>query len=90
MNNVHLMPAPQQGPAITNPDSAQPGLESSLDRLEEIVRLLESGTVDLEAAFKLYSEGQSLGKLCLSRLQSLENQVREIQQAEASAPPPSP
>lgn len=50
--------------------------EDALDRLEEIVDLLESGENPLEKSLELFEEGVSLVKLCNKKLESVENAVK--------------
>ena len=50
--------------------------ESALDRLEEIVDLLESGENPLEKSLELFEEGVSLVKLCNKKLESVEGSVK--------------
>lgn len=50
--------------------------ESALDRLEEIVELLESGENPLEKSLALFEEGVKLVKLCNTKLESVENSVK--------------
>ena len=49
--------------------------EEALARLEEIVRLLESGETPLEKSFDLFEEGVKLVKLCGSRLDDTEKKI---------------
>ncbi len=51
-------------------------LEKSIDRMEEIVELLESDELDLEKALKLFEEGINISKKCQQRLNELEDRVR--------------
>ena len=44
--------------------------ETSMQRLEEIVRQLEQGNVPLEASLKLFQEGTALVKSCTALLDS--------------------
>lgn len=50
--------------------------ESALQRLEEIVRLLEAGNAPLDESLSLFEEGVRLVKLCNSRLDSAEQKVK--------------
>ena len=42
--------------------------EAAMERLEEITRLLESGSEGLDESLKLYEEGVSLIRLCTQKL----------------------
>ena len=60
--------------------------ETSIDRLEEIVRKLEQGELPLDAALECFQEGINLVKVCNQRLQAVEGQVEIlIQQLEAES-----
>ncbi len=48
-------------------------LEKSIDRMEEIVELLESDELDLEKALKLFEEGINISKKCQQRINELED-----------------
>lgn len=50
--------------------------ESALQRLEEIVRLLEAGNAPLDESLSLFEEGVRLVKLCNSKLDSAEQKVK--------------
>ena len=49
-----------------------PGFEESMQRLEEIVRLLEKGDAPLEDAIRLFEEGTKLAKSCDDMLNEAE------------------
>jgi len=50
--------------------------EVAIARLEEIVRLLESGNAPLDQSLSLFEEGVALVKLCNSRLDNAEHRVK--------------
>ena len=50
--------------------------EDALERLEEIVDLLESGENPLEKSLELFEEGVGLVKLCNKKLEKVENSVK--------------
>ena len=56
--------------------------EAAMERLEEITRLLESGSEGLDASLKLYEEGVSLIRLCTQKLESAEQSVKILQMCE--------
>lgn len=59
--------------------------ESSMERLEQIVRALESGDMGLEVSLKLYEEGISLVRTCSETLEQAEQSVKLLQiQADGS------
>ncbi len=52
--------------------------EAAIQRLEEVVRLLEEGDVPLEEAIRYYQEGVRLSRLCGQKLDAIEAQVTQI------------
>jgi len=52
--------------------------EKNIDRLEKISELLESESLGLEEAIKLYEEGIELSKLCMKILNDAELKVTEL------------
>jgi exodeoxyribonuclease VII small subunit len=52
--------------------------EEAVARLEEIVRTLESGEVELDASLKLFAEGVELARLCQRLLDEAEGKVAEL------------
>ena len=50
--------------------------ESSMERLEEIVRSLESGNADLDSALALYEEGVGLARKCGKMLDEAEKKIK--------------
>ncbi|MBI5464487.1 MAG: exodeoxyribonuclease VII small subunit [Ignavibacteriales bacterium] len=57
---------------------AKNSLQANLDRLEEIVRQLEDGTIPLENAVELYEEGIALSKECAEKLKAAELKIRKL------------
>lgn len=53
--------------------------EETMERLEEITRILESGSEGLDQSLKLYEEGVSLIRLCTQKLESAEQSVKVLQ-----------
>ena len=53
--------------------------EESLERLEEILSLLENGDAKLDDTLKLYEEGVSLVRACNQYLQTAEQTVKALQ-----------
>lgn len=49
--------------------------EEAMQRLEEIVRRLESGEEPLDAALKLFEEGTKLSRLCEKTLKNAEQKI---------------
>ena len=59
--------------------------ESSLARLEEIVRAMESGEIMLDESLSLYEEGIKLIKFCTKALDDAEQKVKILQKGEDGA-----
>ncbi len=56
--------------------------EQSLERLDIIVKLLESGNAPLEESMKLYEEGIALVRACNSALERTEAKIKLLQNGE--------
>ena len=56
--------------------------EKAMDRLQEIVDLLETGKACLDDELKLYEEGVALITYCSDKLNAAEQKIREITSAE--------
>ena len=56
--------------------------EQSLERLDVIVKLLESGNAPLEESMKLYEEGIALVRACNSALERTEAKIKLLQGGE--------
>lgn len=52
--------------------------EKSLERLSEIVGILESGECSLEDSFKLFEEGSALSKRCYETLENAKIKYSEL------------
>ena len=50
--------------------------ENAMDRLDEIVSLLEDGECPLEEALNVFEEGIALVKLCNKKLENAEKSVK--------------
>jgi exodeoxyribonuclease VII small subunit len=55
-----------------------PGFETALQRLEQAVAALESGTLDLDAALATYERGITMLERCQALLDSAEKRVSQI------------
>ena len=53
--------------------------EESLKRLEEIVETLETGNASLDESIRLYEEGMTLAKSCMTRLNEAKLKLKKIQ-----------
>lgn len=49
--------------------------EKALERLQEIVEILEEGNIDIEKSLEFYEEGINLIKQCSSKLKKIENKI---------------
>lgn len=67
-------PRPPQNPG----ESAEPGFEEALARLEAIVDRLEEGDMELEAALTAFEEGVALTRHCASRLDQAERRIEVL------------
>ncbi len=56
----------------------KPTFQESMERLEEIVRLLEEGSRPLEESIDLYEEGHALVKICEQTLSNAKMKVEEL------------
>ena len=61
-------------------------LEAALKELEEIVRRLEAGDVELEKSIEIYERGAKLKAHCESRLKSAELRIEQIVQGADGQP----
>ena len=52
--------------------------EEKLTELEEIIKELENGNVDLDSAIKKYTEAMNIAKECSKTLDSAEKAVNKI------------
>lgn len=57
--------------------------EQALARLEEIVRLLESGSAPLDESLGLFEEGVKLVKMCNSQLDNVEQRIKILSKTES-------
>ncbi len=60
--------------------------ETSMERLDEIVALLEGGEVPLEESIKLFEEGTKLSAKCAALLDEAELKVTKLLQGPDGAP----
>ncbi len=60
--------------------------ESSMQRLEQIVRSMERGDVPLEESLKLFQEGTELVRSCGKLLEDAQMQVKKIMTAPDGSP----
>lgn len=60
--------------------------ESNMQRLEQIVRMLERGDAPLEDSMKLFQEGTELVRSCGKLLDEAQLQVKKIMAAQDGTP----
>ena len=74
--------------------AAQPidkmSFEDALKELEDIVRKLESGNVELEKSIEIYERGAKLKAHCESRLKTAELKIEQIVQGGDGKPKTEP
>lgn len=58
--------------------ATQKTFEEDLQRLEQIVALLESGDLPLDETLKLYEEGRRLARQCSKRLDEVEGRLQVL------------
>jgi exodeoxyribonuclease VII small subunit len=66
--------------------SKEPGFETALARLEEIVRTLEEGDLPLETSLRLFEEGVGLTRQCATRLEEAQRRIEVLGRGRDGAP----
>lgn len=66
----------------------QMSFEQAMDRLEEIVKELESGEGSLDHALALFEEGSKLAGSCTAMLDKAEQKVTKLLEADSGAEVP--
>ena len=66
----------------------QMSFEQAMDRLEEIVKKLESGDGSLDQALTLFEEGSKLAGACTAMLDQAKQKVTKLLSLESSAEAP--
>ena len=59
--------------------------EQAVARLEEIVKLLESGTASLDDSLQLFEEGTRLAAFCSKTLDEAEQKIRTLSEVQSEA-----
>lgn len=65
---------------------ASPSFEECLERLQQVVALLETGNLPLEESLKLYSEGIELMRCANELLDKAENTIEILTKADGRKP----
>ena len=60
--------------------------EASMQRLEQIVRIMERGDAQLDESLKLFQEGTDLVRSCAKLLDDAELQVKKVMTAQDGSP----
>ncbi len=69
-------PAAEEAATVSPPESGQPpAFEESIERLEEIVQLLEQGNLSLDESLQLYQEGIARIGSCNEQLTKAERKI---------------
>ena len=66
--------------------SETPDFETSLKRLEEIVKKLENGELSLDSALQLFEEGIKLSRFCHTKLEEAERRVEILLKTSSGQP----
>ncbi|MHB9094912.1 MAG: exodeoxyribonuclease VII small subunit [Eubacteriales bacterium] len=53
----------------------EPTFEQALNELEEIVRLMEEGSLDLDGALAKFEKGIALSRVCAKKLEQAEKKI---------------
>ncbi|MCB1405809.1 MAG: exodeoxyribonuclease VII small subunit [Rhodobacteraceae bacterium] len=65
---------------------AEMSFEEALKELEQVVREMESGTVELEKSIDIYDRGAQLKKHCEAKLAQAQARIEQITLAENGQP----
>jgi exodeoxyribonuclease VII small subunit len=60
------------------PSEDEPTYEGALERLESIVKRLESGNLTLDESLSLFEEGSKLTRICQRRLHEAELRIEKL------------
>lgn len=64
------------------PEDTVSSFESKIQRLDEIVKSMETGELPLEESLKLFEEGVKLSRQCQSELEAAEQKVEILLNSE--------
>ena len=71
---------------MSDTEIGQMSFEQAMAALEDVVRQLESGEVELEKSIALYERGAALKAHCQAKLKAAEERVEQITLDEAGQP----
>lgn len=80
-----MMPSPDAEAEMTSETNTEMTFEQAMQRLEEIIRALESGELSLAESMALYKEGAAQSRLCRQKLEQAKLEL-ELWQDGKSAP----
>ncbi|MEK7727681.1 MAG: exodeoxyribonuclease VII small subunit [candidate division KSB1 bacterium] len=66
----------------TEDNAPKPSFEEAMQRLDLIVKQLETGQVSLEESIRVFEEGVELYRFCSSRLQEVETKIERLVKTE--------
>ncbi|HZN03147.1 MAG TPA: exodeoxyribonuclease VII small subunit [Candidatus Polarisedimenticolia bacterium] len=72
---MSLPPKDSEEPRARRARAKEPSFEAALERLEEIVVLLEAGDRPLQESLKLFEEGIALTRQCADRLDHAQRRI---------------
>ncbi len=58
----------------------EPSFEEAMDRMEEIIKQLEDGELDLDKCLEVFEEGVRMYRHCTAKLDQAEGKVKVIMQ----------
>ena len=73
-----MSPKAKAGAAPDGPDTGSMRFEAAVEELESIINRIESGELELEESMTLHRRGQALLKVCRSRLESAEQELKTV------------
>ena len=59
--------------------SKKASLKKKLEELENIIKMMEDGDIELEDMINLYEKGSKLSKECQKKIENAENKINYIQ-----------
>lgn len=70
---------PRSGAAAQDKAASEPGFEKAVAELERLVQQMEGGTLTLEEALAAHKRGLELARLCQTRLEAAQQQVKVLE-----------
>lgn len=67
-------------------ETSEMTFEAAMAELEEVVRKLETGNVELEKSIELYERGAALKAICEQKLKAAEERVEKITLSASGTP----